>query len=192
MRPGNASSIGRLIARELRSGNKMKDAPTTRETADHAGLAALIQDLRNSRTVWDNARARPKEIETQAADTIENLLSEIAALRDEMERSLPSITLDGEHAISDHRRWLARQLLDSRLDDGEAYSIVAHHPAITDIRNTQAERQRDEARAALKTIRDEAVRAAEECGRGIPLSIGFAVSTATVAAEALANQGADQ
>lgn len=40
MRAGNSSSIGRLIARELRSGNKMKGeqaAPTTRETADHIG-----------------------------------------------------------------------------------------------------------------------------------------------------------
>ena len=95
-------------------------APTTRETADHAELAALVQDLRNSRTVWDNARARPKEIETRAADALENLLSEIAALRS---------ALDVCNTARLH--W---------------QEVVV--PALGD-RATQAERQRDELREAL-------------------------------------------
>jgi len=129
--------------------------PTTRETADHAELArtleALAVEASASRNI-DGAESMMVSVQT-IYDLIVNrnaLLSEIAALRGEMERSLPSISLDGEHAISDHRRWLARQLLDSRLDDGEAYSIVAYHPAITDLRTTQAERQRDELRRAVE------------------------------------------
>lgn len=43
---------------------------------------------------------------------------------------LPPISLDGPHEIDFHRQWLARQLLDSKLDDEEAYSIVRHDPAI--------------------------------------------------------------
>ena len=40
------------------------------------------------------------------------------------------ITTDGPHNIEDHRRWLARQLLDSNLSADEAYSIVEHSPAL--------------------------------------------------------------
>lgn len=41
-----------------------------------------------------------------------------------------SISTDGPHMISSHRRWLARQFLDSQLSDAEAFGIVAHHPAM--------------------------------------------------------------
>lgn len=109
------------------------------------------------------------------------LLSEIAALKGEVERSLPSISFDGEHAISDHRRWLARKLLDSKLDDGEAYGIAAYHPAITDLRTTQAERQRDEAVGLLR----------KATGLKCDDWRGFA-SFKTNARALLANQGADQ
>lgn len=42
----------------------------------------------------------------------------------------PSISTDGPHNIGDHRRWLARQLLDSQLSDREALRIVAYSPAL--------------------------------------------------------------
>lgn len=45
-------------------------------------------------------------------------------------QGLPPISFDGTNKISDHRVWLARQLLDSKLDDGEAYSIVFYSPAM--------------------------------------------------------------
>jgi hypothetical protein len=45
-------------------------------------------------------------------------------------RGAKSISEDGPHEITDARRWLARQLLDSKLSDEEAFGIVAHHPAI--------------------------------------------------------------
>jgi hypothetical protein len=41
------------------------------------------------------------------------------------------ISKDGPHEISDHRRWLARQLMDSKLDEKTAFEIVAYSPAIT-------------------------------------------------------------
>jgi len=47
--------------------------------------------------------------------------------------TLPPISLDGPHKIGEHRQWLARQLLDSRQDDAEAYSTVIYSPAMTDI-----------------------------------------------------------
>ena len=44
---------------------------------------------------------------------------------------LPAISCDGPHTICEHRAWLARQLLDSKLSDEEAYGIVRHSPAIS-------------------------------------------------------------
>ena len=46
------------------------------------------------------------------------------------EGAQPSISTDGPHAITDTRHWLARQLLDSKLSDQSAFSIVAHAPSI--------------------------------------------------------------
>lgn len=40
------------------------------------------------------------------------------------------ISADGPVSISNTRRWLARQLMDSRLEEAEALGIVAHHPAV--------------------------------------------------------------
>ena len=46
--------------------------------------------------------------------------------------ALSAISHDGPHKPGEHRVWLARQLLDSRLTEDEAYSTVAHSPAISD------------------------------------------------------------
>lgn len=40
------------------------------------------------------------------------------------------ILSDGPHKITDHRRWLARQLLDSQLSEEEAYGIVRYSPGV--------------------------------------------------------------
>ncbi len=48
------------------------------------------------------------------------------------EAGLPPIALDGPHRPNEQRQWLSRQLLDSRLTDAEAYSIVAYHPSVSD------------------------------------------------------------
>jgi hypothetical protein len=42
------------------------------------------------------------------------------------------ISNDGMHTPNGFRRWLARQLMDSRLTPDEAYAIVAHHPLVCD------------------------------------------------------------
>lgn len=44
------------------------------------------------------------------------------------------ITKDGPHKIGFTRRWLARQLMDSKLDDKQAFGIVHYHPAISDVK----------------------------------------------------------
>lgn len=49
------------------------------------------------------------------------------------------ITTDGPHTITGARRWLARQLLDSRLSDLEAFNILAFHPSVTDARPSLSE-----------------------------------------------------
>jgi hypothetical protein len=41
-----------------------------------------------------------------------------------------AISHDGPNPINDHRKWLARQLLDSKLTDEESYGIVAFSPTI--------------------------------------------------------------
>ncbi len=43
------------------------------------------------------------------------------------------ISTDGPHKPCEHRVWLARQLLDSKLTDDEAYGIVAFSPAVSDV-----------------------------------------------------------
>jgi len=68
--------------------------------------------------------------------------AEITRLRGEVERltALASrpivpewpISTDGPHTISILRRSMARWLMDSKLDDDEAYGCVAFHPCITD------------------------------------------------------------
>jgi hypothetical protein len=42
------------------------------------------------------------------------------------------ISKDGPIEIGHQRRWLARQLMDSKLTEHEAMSIVAFHPQISD------------------------------------------------------------
>ena len=47
--------------------------------------------------------------------------------------ALPPISLDGPNQPDEHRLWLARQLVDSKLDDETAYGIVAWSPAVQDL-----------------------------------------------------------
>jgi hypothetical protein len=42
------------------------------------------------------------------------------------------ISTDGPHAITNVRRWLARQLMDSKRSDEEVFGVVAYHPSISD------------------------------------------------------------
>lgn len=53
-----------------------------------------------------------------------------------LEKDWP-ISTDGHHSISNIRRWMARQLMDSGLSEDEALGIVAYHPAITDLSGAQ-------------------------------------------------------
>lgn len=64
------------------------------------------------------------------AGALERIIAHLTAPASPLPGGLPPISLDGPHEIDFHRQWLARQLLDSKLDDEEAYSIVRHDPAI--------------------------------------------------------------
>lgn len=75
------------------------------------------------------ARARQCCARGAAKNALLNLLA--AAPASPLPGGLPPISLDGPHTPSRNRQWLARQLLDSKLDDDEAYGIVRHHPAIS-------------------------------------------------------------
>lgn len=57
------------------------------------------------------------------------LLNEAAAALREMQRFMPPISFDGPNVPNEHRLWLARQLLDSKLSDDEAFSIARSFPS---------------------------------------------------------------
>jgi len=106
--------------------------------------------------LWDNGA---QSVCLDAAGLITRLQAENAELRGhvasqpladallEASRSSPQeagepvawpISVDGPHKITDQRAWLARQLMDSKNSDGEAFGIVAYHPAIRDARPAPA------------------------------------------------------
>jgi hypothetical protein len=66
------------------------------------------------------------------------LPSLLAAARASQDATPWPISTDGPHKISDHRCWLARQLMDSRHDERTAIGIVACSPAITDYKRALA------------------------------------------------------
>lgn len=75
----------------------------------------------------NGALCNPAELRT---DVVDHTTDAILSL---LEAPTPSgsISTDGPHEITEHRRWLARQLIDSKLSDEEAYGIVRHSPAVT-------------------------------------------------------------
>lgn len=97
-------------------------------------FAAAVETLL---TALEAAQARAEKAEA-------SLVEAMGATR---EKDWP-ISTDGHHSISNIRRWMARQLMDSGLSDEEALGVVAYHPAITDISGAQ--------RSELSTqLRDE-------------------------------------
>lgn len=69
------------------------------------------------------------------ADALDALEAEVERLKN---TSTWPISTDGPHKPDDHRVWLARQLLDSKLTTEEAYGIVCYHPAVSDIWKARA------------------------------------------------------
>lgn len=74
----------------------------------------------------------------------------------------------------------------ARLPMGAAIGNVAYHPAITDLRTTQAERQRDELRKALGDVLFVRKDNPKESDRWL------LEETSRISRIAIANQGADQ
>lgn len=69
--------------------------------------------------------------EHTSATIVEELADNFARLQAERDRAVAwPISVDGPHKITDQRAWLARQLMDSKNSDEEAFGIVAYHPAI--------------------------------------------------------------
>lgn len=97
---------------------------------------ALLAALSNSpareagEAVRWTAVGAAREAADQSLATLKTVLAHPPAQQDR--EGAGDITTDGPHEINDHRRWLARQLLDSKLSEDEAYGIVAYSPAITD------------------------------------------------------------
>lgn len=115
----------------------MTNAPTTRETADHAELARLAAKLRETKYRWtmgyrDDVLLNPDG--PKAADALETLLSEIAALRSDLAKT--------ERDYS--------ELRDSYDAVVAKLAIERDHGAKQSVRATQAERQRDEAVGLLR------------------------------------------
>lgn len=86
--------------------------------------------------------------------------------------------------VGNHRIWLARQLLDARLSDEEAYRTVAYSPAISDTLPTPAPMEAVAWRYPVLTARDEAVaRMARAMRNGKAWPAVFQANTAEALAE---------
>lgn len=138
-------------------------APTTRETADHAELAADLLRVEYKESEWPlvlfcGRLVHIDNVLKYAADGLTDQLSEIAALR--------GAKWDVQHADTMNDMVLMGMARDEAI-----------------VRATQAERQRDELRKALETIGEMAPSTCET---------SLAHDMAQFANQALANQGADQ
>jgi hypothetical protein len=110
-----------------------------------AEVAALRGDLEKSeadrirgvddRMSWTRRALEAERKLAEAEDYGKALAKEALGYRNKLAeavgRQLPDISNDGPHKIDDHRYWLARQLLNSKLTADEAYSIVRHFPGIS-------------------------------------------------------------
>lgn len=99
--------------------------------------------LRDKYVLWDWAsRDGPmdaRDYNRRAADALKQLLSEqveygFAPTQPKAGGEVEAVALNWT------RQWLARQLLDTRLDDDEAFGIVAFFPTVNDIIDAQPDR----------------------------------------------------
>lgn len=75
--------------------------------------------------------------EALRAELKANLIADDGVLPQRLAQAIAEImplAKDSAHCIGLQRAWLACQLMDDRLQDEEAYSIVAFHPEIKDVR----------------------------------------------------------
>lgn len=84
---------------------------------------ALIAKTNASLSTALYALSQGGRIGNDALSDVNRLLD---AAREEGRGDPWPISTDGPNRIDSHRRWLARQLLDSKLTDEQAYSIVRH------------------------------------------------------------------
>lgn len=108
------------------------------------------------------------------------------------------ISCDGPHKITDHRAWLARQLMDSKNSDEEAFGIVAYHPAIRDATTSPPDTQAriDALEGALRPFAEAAADADDsrfhDSDHAWESSMAMAVTYGDFRrARAALNQGAD-
>lgn len=86
-------------------------------TSDHSALIERLEGAANGVV----------SMKTDRGDY--GLLNEAAAALREMQRFMPPISFDGPNVPNEHRLWLARQLLDSKLSDDEAFGIARSFPS---------------------------------------------------------------
>lgn len=103
-----------------------EDAERDRLTSERA--AELLRQIRAGRL--DPRNAARELIGEYDQDFITGVLG-LAARAGSMWEPDWSISLDGDHKISDVRRNMARWLMDSRLSDYEAIGYAAYHPRVT-------------------------------------------------------------
>lgn len=133
------------LAQELHeSGGRLGRSPTQRSDGDDATIWRVCQVLRGecshcpaSEMVAGDACVRGCRL--QAIECVNVVETGNPWRREDgvnapwisfaLEKDWP-ISTDGHHSISDTRRWLARQLMDSTLSEAEALGAVAHNPAV--------------------------------------------------------------
>jgi hypothetical protein len=105
----------------------------TPESCTRNGFAKSIAKVPMAGWRDIDAQVADAELIVAAINALPTLISALKAGREDLEgRAVPEwpISVDGPHSIDDKRRWLARQLMDSKLSAEEAFDIVAYHPAI--------------------------------------------------------------
>ena len=121
---------------DLRAPGEIGMTPSTQSPGEGELIARLqkqLADFDAGREVYCPCFAH--EAILIPAESLRALTERVARMEEEL-RHAPStwpISLDGAHKPGNHRVWLARQLLDSKLTDKEAFGVVCYSPAVSDL-----------------------------------------------------------
>lgn len=95
-------------------------------------VVAVASTITRLRAEVETVLAGGRE-DRETIDALEGRVGELQAAVDEHTRGeWAPISGDGPNKPQGARCWLARKLMDSRLDDYEAFNVVAWHPSVTE------------------------------------------------------------
>lgn len=93
----------------------------------------LIIEKMATRLEWGGVGETSRMPTADEKEQAKALRTILATLADAEREPDWAVSKDGPYSISDNRRWLARKLMDSKLTEKEALSIVAFAPDIKNL-----------------------------------------------------------